>query len=63
MKYRATVELTPNATGTDIEWQATFDGTLRRRLAWRVLQGVYGEVVSRPVVAAEAASDAETARA
>ena len=31
--YRATVELTPNADGTDIGWSATFDRTLRGRLS------------------------------
>lgn len=52
--YRATVELTPNGKGTDVDWRATFDRTLRGRLVRGTLQRVYGEVVKRLVVAAEA---------
>lgn len=54
--YRATVELTPNANGTDIEWRATFDRTFRGRLIRGTLQRIYGEVVNRLVAAAETAS-------
>jgi Polyketide cyclase / dehydrase and lipid transport len=53
--YRATVELTPNRDGTDVDWRATFDRTLRGRLVHGTLQRVYGEVVNRLVAAAEAA--------
>jgi len=59
--YRATVELTPDANGTDVEWRATFDRTLRGRLVRGILQRVYGEVVDRLVVAAEATPNAGTA--
>lgn len=56
--YRATVELTPNANGTDIEWRATFDRTPRGRLVRGTLQRIYGEVLNRLVSAAERTSDA-----
>jgi uncharacterized protein YndB with AHSA1/START domain len=53
--YRATVELTPDRDGTQVDWRATFDGTVRGRLVRGILQRVYGEVVNRLVAAAEAA--------
>jgi uncharacterized protein YndB with AHSA1/START domain len=52
--YRATVELTPDRDGTQVDWHATFDRTVRGRLVRGILQHVYGEVVNRLVVAAEA---------
>lgn len=52
--YRATVELTPNGNGTDVEWRASFDRTLRGRLVRGTLQRVYEEVVGDLVAAAEA---------
>jgi carbon monoxide dehydrogenase subunit G len=58
--YRATVELTPTANGTDVEWRATFDRTLRGHLIRGTLQRIYGEVVNRLVVAAEATSGASS---
>lgn len=58
--YRATVELTPDRDGTDVEWSASFDRTFRGRLFRGTLQRVYEEVVNR-LVAAEATSGAGAA--
>jgi uncharacterized protein YndB with AHSA1/START domain len=59
--YRATVELTPDPNGTDIEWGASFDRTLRGRLVRPILQRVYEEIVHRLVAAVEATRDTERA--
>jgi|SRR5581483_8739426 len=60
--YRATVELTPSASGTEVEWRASFDRTLRGRLVRRILQRVYEEVVGSLVAAAEAGPGGEAPR-
>jgi hypothetical protein len=52
--HRATVELNPSGRGTEIEWRASFDRTLRGRLMRGLVQRIYGEVVNGLVVAAEA---------
>jgi uncharacterized protein YndB with AHSA1/START domain len=58
--YRATVELTPNRDGTDVDWWATFDRTIGGHLVRGTLRRIYAEVVNDLVVAAEAATSRTT---
>jgi hypothetical protein len=43
--YLATVELTPDGTGTRVDWSATYAPTILGRLAHRRLTGVYERCV------------------
>jgi uncharacterized protein YndB with AHSA1/START domain len=55
--YRAQVTLTPTESGTDIEWTAQWERTLRGRIVHRALRTFYPQMMDLLVAAAHRDAD------